>query len=189
MPDEEMELGNDAAGEGGSEKKKGGMMKLIIIAVAGLLVLGGGGFAVWKFFLAKPAPPPAAEGQPKAGEEKAAKEADKHGGGDKHGGDKSATMITLEPFIVNLADTTGKRYLKLALAVDVKDEATKKNLEARMPQVRDSILLLLTSKSFADISPVAGKLKLRNEVLRSINNTLGGGQGVHAVYFTEFVVQ
>ena len=184
MPDDEMDLGQDTAEEGGSEKKKGGMMKLIIIAVAGLLVLGGGGFAVWKFFLAKPAEPPAAEGQAKAGEQKAAKEADKHGGGEK-----AATMVTLEPFIVNLADTTGKRYLKLALAVDVKDEATKKNLEARMHQVRDSILLLLTSKSFADISPVAGKLKLRNEVLRSINGTLGGGQGVHAVYFTEFVVQ
>lgn len=183
MPDDEMELGNDVAGEGGSEKKKGGMMKLIIIAVAGLLVLGGGGFAVWKFFLAKPAEPPAAEGQAKAGNGKEAKEAD------KHGGDKSSTMVTMEPFIVNLADATGKRYLKLALAVDVKDEATKKNLEARMPQVRDSILLLLTSKAFADISPVSGKLKLRNEVLRSVNNTLGGGQGVHAVYFTEFVVQ
>ena len=178
MPDDELDLGSGAAEEGGSEKKKGGMLKLIIIAVAGLVLLGGG-FAVWKFFLAKPAEPPAAEGPAKSGE---AKEADKHG-------DKPSTMVTLEPFIVNLADTSGKRYLKLALAVDVKDEATKKNLEARMPQVRDSILLLLTSKSFADISPVSGKLKLRTEVLRSVNNTLGGGQGVHAVYFTEFVVQ
>jgi flagellar FliL protein len=181
MPDEELELGAEAPEEGQAAKGKSGLIKLIIIGVAGLLVLGGGGFAVWKFFLAKPAEPPAAEATAKAGADK--KE------GEAKPADKPGTVLNLEPFIVNLADTSGKRYLKLTLAVDLKDEAAKKSLEARMPQVRDSILLLLTSKTYADISPVAGKLKLRTEVLRSLGNILGASGGVHAVYFTEFVVQ
>ncbi|MFH1060203.1 MAG: flagellar basal body-associated FliL family protein [Pseudomonadota bacterium] len=181
MPDEDLELGAEAPEEGQAAKGKGGMMKLIIFAVAGLLILGGGGFAVWKFFLAKPDAPPAAEATAKA-------EGDKKDGEAKPA-EKPGTVINLEPFIVNLADATGKRYLKLTLAVDMKDEAAKKGLEARMPQVRDSILLLLTSKTYADISPVAGKLKLRTEVLRALGNILGASGGVHAVYFTEFVVQ
>jgi flagellar FliL protein len=50
-------------------------------------------------------------------------------------------------------------------------------------------LLLLTSKSYGDISNVSGKLRLRNEVLQAFNRALAGKGSVHAVYFTEFVVQ
>ncbi|MFH1035769.1 MAG: flagellar basal body-associated protein FliL [Pseudomonadota bacterium] len=188
MPEEEIKAGAEGGEEG---KKKPGLIKLIIIGVVALAVLGGGGFAAYKFFFAKPAPP-AAEGQADAGhgdkkEEKKEEKKDAHGGG--HGGEKVAPPFAMEPFIVNLADPGGKRYLKLTLSLDIKDEKLKKELEMRMPQIRDSVLLLLSSKTFADISPVAGKIKLRNEVLKIINNTLGGAGQVHALYFGEFVIQ
>lgn len=156
----------------GQEKKKGLPIKLIIIAVAGLLVLGGGGFAAWKFFLA---PKPKPEAEKKEPETKPV--------------DKPGAMMPLEPFVVNLADPAGKRFLKLTMAVDIKDEKLKKEIESRLPQIRDAVLLLLTSKSYNDISQVAGKLRLRNDILKIINQALGQAGQVHAVYFTEFVIQ
>jgi flagellar FliL protein len=98
-------------------------------------------------------------------------------------------MMPLEPFVVNLVDPAGKRFLKLTLAVDIKEEKTKKEIESRLPQIRDAILLLLTSKGYNDIAQVAGKLRLRNDILRIINQALGASGQVHAVYFTEFVIQ
>lgn len=58
-----------------------------------------------------------------------------------------------------------------------------------MLYIRDSVLLLLSSRTFNNISPVAGKIKLRNEVLKIINNTLASAGQVHTLYFGEFVIQ
>jgi flagellar FliL protein len=188
MPEEELKAGGEGAEEG---KKKSGLIKLIIIGVGALLVLGGGGFAAYKFFFAKPATPPAAEGQADAGHGEKKEEKKEEKKKDAHGkeGDKVAPPFAMEPFIVNLADPGGKRYIKLTVSLDVKDDKLKKELETRMPQIRDSVLLLLSSKTFNDISPVAGKIKLRNEVLKIINNSLAGAGQVHTLYFGEFVIQ
>jgi len=189
MADEDLELegaGEEGAGEGG--KKKGGM-KLIIIVAVGLIVLFGAGFGAWWFLLAgdeappPPAAPAAQQGQapaegaaPAQGQEGAAQE-------------KPGTIVQLEPFVVNLADPGGKRYLKLTMAVDAGDEKLKAEIDARLPQIRDSILLLLTSKAYQDIAEVAGKIRLRTEVLAIFNRYLAGAGSVHAVYFSEFVIQ
>lgn len=195
MADLDMDVdAKEEAAEEAGEKKKGLPLKLIVIIVVALAVLGGGGFFAWKFFLAggdQAAQETAQSG--KAGAEKAGDKAGdkagKEGEGEKKGPTIPGTVLDLEPFIVNLADPAGKRYLKLKIAVDAKDEKLKKEIETRVPQIRDSILLLLTSKSYADIAPVAGKIRLRNEILKIINRSLMGVGSVHAVYFTEFVVQ
>ena len=55
-------------------------------------------------------------------------------------------------------------------------------------QIRDSILLVVTSKSFDDIRPATGKTQLREEILEEINKVLEHGKA-RKVYFKEFVVQ
>ncbi|MBW2087159.1 MAG: flagellar basal body-associated FliL family protein [Deltaproteobacteria bacterium] len=57
-----------------------------------------------------------------------------------------------------------------------------------MPQIKDSLLVLLSSKTFIDIKTVEGKMRLRMEIIGRINNFLTSGR-VKNVYFTEFVVQ
>ena len=61
-------------------------------------------------------------------------------------------------------------------------------LEKRKPQVRDSILLLLSSKTFEDIATFKGKTKIRNQITARLNGILMPGS-IKKVYFTEFVVQ
>lgn len=184
MADDDLEMEGELGGDEEAPKGKSGMMKLIIIAVAALLVLGGGGAAVWFFFLSGDEPAKVDQAKPAA---EAGKEGQEQGKKDEAAA--PGTILNMEPFIINLADPSGKRYLKLTLAVDAKDEPMKKEIETRLPQIRDSILLLLTSKTFEEISTVAGKLRLKNEVLKIINRSLGGQFSVHAVYFTEFVIQ
>ncbi len=105
------------------------------------------------------------------------------------GSNTSAAIIhELAPFIVNLLDDGGKRYLKTKMELEVVNDNIKEELVQRTPQLRDAILLLLTSKSFEDISSPQGKIQLRNELILRINQVLQGG-AIRTLYFTEFVVQ
>ena len=82
----------------------------------------------------------------------------------------------------------GKRYLKLTMELEIKGEEKRLEVERRIPHLRDTILLLLSSRSLKDIGTMEGKLELKQALLLRINRILGEGI-VHKLYFTEFVVQ
>lgn len=151
-----------------AQPKKGGLVKWIIIGIATLLVLGGGGFVSWKTFL-QPV-------EKKATEESAPARLD------------LGPTFPLETFIVNLSGAAGERYLKVAMELELKENSLVAEVEKRRPQVRDTILLLLSSKTFDDIATFQGKTKLRNEITSRLNAVLPPAS-IKKVYFTEFVVQ
>jgi flagellar FliL protein len=97
-------------------------------------------------------------------------------------------MLEMKSFVVNLQDNSGTRYLKLTIGVELNSLASKKQLENLKPRVRNSMIILLSSKSYTEIGSIQGKYKLRDEIVDRINHILGG-EKVETVYFTEFVVQ
>ena len=97
-------------------------------------------------------------------------------------------MYPMEPFIVNLLDTGGKRYLKVKMELEIPTEHLTEEITKRNAQLRDTILLLLTSKKFEDVNRLDGKFQLRNELIFGINQVLQSGK-IKSLYFTEFVVQ
>ncbi len=57
-------------------------------------------------------------------------------------------------------------------------------------QIRDKILTLITSKTFAELNSPAGKINLRKEIADGINPVLyAKGCAAKEVLFAEFVVQ
>ena len=97
-------------------------------------------------------------------------------------------IYPLDTFIVNLADKGGKRYLRITIDLELDDKELESEVTKRLPQVRDSILTILPTKSFEDISSAKGKTALRDEMLERINGMLARGQ-ITNIYFKEFVVQ
>lgn len=163
------------AGAAGTESK-GSAKKWIIIGIV-LLFLGGGGYAAWNSLLAARF---LGMDNPLTGETE-------HGPAEAKY-EKFGVIYEMEPFIVNLLSREGKRYLKTTIEFEVENEDIKNELTQRTPQLRDAILLLLTSKSFEDINRPEGKLRLKNELLVRIHQILPGA-GIRMLYFTEFVVQ
>jgi flagellar basal body-associated protein FliL len=96
--------------------------------------------------------------------------------------------VPLQPFVVNLSGDDGHRFLRLVLALEVKDEKTKAEIDKRLPHLRNRLVFLLTSKAFADISSAQGKYQLQTEINKALNETLGAPL-VRKTYFTEFIVQ
>ncbi len=167
MAEEEKEEAKEA------EEPKKSKKKLIIIIAILLLVLGGGGAGAY-FFLLK-GDPPVEEG---AAEGEGAEEDESSDG---------IEVVALEPFIVNLMNTSGSRYLKITINLEL-PASVKEEMETKKAQIRDSIIILLSSKDYSDISSVPGKYQLRDEVGARVNLILTEGK-IKSVYFTEFVIQ
>ena len=97
-------------------------------------------------------------------------------------------IFDVEPFIVNLSDAQEVRYLKMTVKLELENQEASVELTSRIPQMRDTILVLLTSKDSASIRTTQGKFQLRDEITQRINSLLAK-PAVRTVYFTDFVVQ
>ena len=96
------------------------------------------------------------------------------------------------PFTVNLMTQTGKRYLKTSMQFELdKDEvkamATKAELDNKMPMIKDVVNEILSSKSIEDVATTKGKSRVKDEIVKRINEFLMDGK-VFDVFFVEFVV-
>ena len=151
------------------EKKKGSSLKWIIIAVIALLVLGGGGAGAY-FFLVKSKPPAAEKKQAEATKPQV------------------AVFWPMDPFIVNLIDNEGERYLKVVMQLELSEQSALEELNLLKPKIRDSILELLSAKTFKEMIDPIGKQRLKDEIALRANGYLTKGK-ILKVYFTEFVIQ
>ena len=97
-------------------------------------------------------------------------------------------MVEIDQFIVNLLDMDTTRYLKANITLEVDKEETVEEVQARMSQIRDAILLLTGNKNFSELRDLQGKMQLRAELLGHLNTLLQKGQ-VNKIYFTNFVIQ
>ncbi len=97
-------------------------------------------------------------------------------------------IYSLDTFIVNLADDGRSRYLRVTMDLELVSASEESTLDDRLPQVRDSILMILPSKRFEDIASMEGKTALRNEIITKLNGMLNKNV-VSNIFFTEFVVQ
>jgi flagellar FliL protein len=97
-------------------------------------------------------------------------------------------MYPLEPFVVNISDGADLRYLKVKIELELPGSTNKADMDLAQSRVRDTVLMLLTAKSLADIRSPEGKVKLREEVMAAITKAAPAIK-VDQAYFTDFVVQ
>ena len=174
---EEEDLDDDEEGAGGKP------IGMIIGIIVGLLVLGGGGYYAYiNFFQEKPAEEKPAEEKPAEGEEGKKEEAPAEEDLDL------GVMFPMDPFIVNLAGSEGKRFLKVTIFLELSTPEVNVEIKGKIQKVTDSILVLLSSKAFEDVYSVQGKFKLKGEITTRVNRFLVVGH-IKDAYFTEFIIQ
>ena len=130
---------------------------LAIIAAAVLLLAGGGG-AVWVFLSKGDAEHAAQAEKPRL----------------KH----PPKFVTLEPFVVNLSGEV-QHYLQVGIDLKVSEEVIEDQIKAHLPQIRNGVLLLLSSKNADELGTLEGKNLLRREIRAAVNAPLGIEPGDH----------
>lgn len=101
---------------------------------------------------------------------------------------KMGPMVDIREFIVNIISEDNSHYLRISMTIELSNKDTYDELNMRMPQIRDAIIMLASSKTFEELYDVHGKKQLKAELLIELNEMLTRGQAV-AVYFNDFVVQ
>ena len=153
----------------GAEEKKGGKKKFLLLIIIGVVLLAGAGGGAYFFLFAKSEPPP---------EEKPEEPPEPEVG----------PFLQLDPFIVNLADPTGHRYLRAKITLEFRNDEAYQQANTRIPQINDAIIMVLSSKTVEEVLSPEGKMELRLELIRKLNDLLGE-ESVKNIYFTQFVVQ
>lgn len=149
---------------------KKGKSKLLLIIVAGIVLLGGGGAGAW-WYMGKKAEAAAAPAEEPA---------------------TPPGFITLDPFVVNLADPGGRRFLRISLRLLVKSEEEAKELEEHelvLLKARSAVLELLATQKSEDLQTPEGKTALKKQIAERATEAFGGHTEVTDVLFAEFVVQ
>lgn len=155
----------EQAPEGGKKKGK----KLLIIIIALVVLLAGGATAY--FFVFKGG----------GGEKKEAS-------AKKESKDVTGVNFSFEPFVVNLMDSGGTKYLKVSIQIELADAKLIEKAKARTPQLRDAIITLLSMKTSEELITSEGKIILKDEIKQRANQILGEGTVLN-VYLTDFVMQ
>lgn len=156
-----------ADGEGGAEAAAPKSKKLLVIGLAALVVLGGGGAGAF-FFLKKPKPDQAEAAKP-----------------------KPVAFLEVREMTVNLANEPNQerpRFLKLKVALEVKDAKTIPEIQPLMTRIEDSFQTFVRELRAAELDGSAGVYRLREELLRRVNVAVHPAR-VDAVLFKEVVVQ
>jgi flagellar protein FliL len=100
-------------------------------------------------------------------------------------------VVNLDPFVVNLADPGGARFLRITVALLVPGEEAAKELAedpvARM-RVRSSIIEMLSQQTAARLTSAEGKVELKAAIAGRAAESAEHLKVVD-VLFSEFIVQ
>ena len=146
-----------------------GKKRTIIIILIALIAIGAGAGGTWYFM--KNSGGAAEPEQPK---------------------EKPITFINLDTFTVNLQPEENGQYLQVGLTIKARESNVGAMITKQMPEIRNRILLLLSSKKAAELGPKLGKEQLGLEILREIRQSLDTEEmkkDVIEVLFTSFVIQ
>lgn len=163
MVDEKENAGAEEAKE--KAPKKGNKSLLIVIGIL-VLALAGGVAAYMQFAGGK-------------GKQEEAKNQEKKP-------IAKTALIAIDPFVVNLAEQG--RFLKVTMQFELGDVANQQIVTDKMPQLRDAIITLVSSKSADAVSSPEGKFQLKDDLLLRANQAVGKDIFKN-LYFTEFVMQ
>ncbi len=93
-----------------------------------------------------------------------------------------------DAFIVNLAEVNAERYLKVTPVLELDNEDVIEEINQKLPQVKDILISIFSSKGLDEVMPLAGKERLKQEIIDKVNEILSKGK-IIGVYFSEFVIQ
>lgn len=101
--------------------------------------------------------------------------------------EQGPVMYKMETFNANLYGLP-QRMIRIDVSLEMLDAQGFEEVILNKAKTRDSMIRVMNSKRFDEVESVQGKLKLKNEIIASLNSILDKGV-VKNVYFSDFVVQ
>lgn len=97
----------------------------------------------------------------------------------------NGTLYPMESFLVNIASDQGPKFLQTQMELEMPDAALEDEITRKKAAIRDAVIVLLSSRTYKQLREANGMVKLRQDILRAVNNLLSTGK-VREIYFTQF---
>jgi flagellar protein FliL len=150
-------------------ENKGNIFRVIIIVLIAVVMIGGSFFAgvmTDKLILSNMNNKTTGEAQNKIDE----------------------TMFSLDEILVNLADESGRKYLKINICLGYEeDKELVAELQKRKDIIKDAVITILRLKKAEDLDG-PGTDKLKKELLESVNSLIEKGK-ITNIYFPDLLIQ
>ncbi|MDA8441528.1 MAG: flagellar basal body-associated FliL family protein [Peptococcaceae bacterium] len=95
-------------------------------------------------------------------------------------------IVDIGTFTVNLQG--GTSFLKVDVNLELTGKPASTEVQGALPVVENTIINVLTTKSLQDVSTTSGKQSLRQQIMSTVNQALGGSP-VQDVLFTSYMYQ
>ncbi len=165
-----------AAREEPPPKKKSKLMLVLLL----LIVLAGGGAAAYYFFGERVLERFVTSG---AGRSLAKKAAD----AEQKKGNSGGPILTLDPFIFNLAGNS-TRFAKVSLAVGLQNAKAFEEAKKMVPVLRDKALMVLSAKSAEELIDVGKRGPIKAELQNSLKELFKEKEDLESVYITDIII-
>jgi len=83
------------------------------------------------------------------------------------------TFLPLDSMVVNLADSGGERFAQVGITLEIAHAAIADQIKPWLPQIRSSILLLLSQRTSEELLTREGKEQLALDIRRAALRPLG----------------
>ena len=103
--------------------------------------------------------------------------------------EEQGPIHAFEPFLVNLNEPGGGRFLRATVEIEVRNEEDLAELQGAERKVRDEILRYLSNLRVDATLGEANRLKIQDGITERIATLLGSDKIVKQIYFPDFVVQ
>lgn len=97
-------------------------------------------------------------------------------------------QYTVESLVLNPAETKGTRFLMASIVATVAGHGGREAMEERDPEVRDRLMSLLGSKTVDELTDVAHREELKEEIRGALEKLVEPHE-VRAVFLPTFVIQ
>ncbi len=89
---------------------------------------------------------------------------------------KPPVFVPLDVFTVNLQLEESPQFLQVGLSLRVADGTVGDSIKLHMPEIRNSILLLLSSRKASQLLTLTGKNELSTDIVTAVNSILTSAQ-------------
>ena len=94
--------------------------------------------------------------------------------------------VPLDYFLINLPQKKEQKFFKVEVELNVDNPEIRAEINKRILQVRDIIIILVSSKKYEQIATLEGQESLKKEIQKTINSFLTKGK-INRVLFKEFI--
>jgi flagellar FliL protein len=97
-------------------------------------------------------------------------------------------ILKLENFVIQLRGVDQDRYVRVAFDMEVSSDADREVVQARLPQIRDSVITYFSDRTLDELRGSEGIERTKSALMKRLDEVVPGRR-IHALYITDFIIQ